>query len=136
MLPCFPLLLVGFIAKAKATMSARKLGEGDSDEAAEQIAVGTIENMKNITTLALVIPYYLHVRSFQFANHKLGHLQDVSCMKFFLQEHNRLNSFNAVLDQNKKDAGKGYIWQGLAYSYSMSIFRIIVVLGKSCGYDF
>ena len=54
MLPFFPLMLVGFIAKAKATMSAKHLGEDDGDEEAEQIAVGTIENMKNITTLALV----------------------------------------------------------------------------------
>ena len=54
MLPFFPLLIVGFIGKAKATMSAKKLGMEDDEEEAEQIAVGTIENMKNITTLALV----------------------------------------------------------------------------------
>ena len=55
LLPLFPLLIVGFIARAKATMSAKRLGNDDGGEVeAEQIAVGTIENMKNITTLALV----------------------------------------------------------------------------------
>lgn len=54
MLPFFPLLIIGFIARAKATMSAKTLGKEDDEEEAEEIAVGTIENMKNITTLALV----------------------------------------------------------------------------------
>ena len=55
MLPFFPLLVAGFIGRAKATMSAKRLGnDGDDELEAEQIAIGTIENIKNITTLALV----------------------------------------------------------------------------------
>ena len=55
MIPFFPLLIVGFIARAKATMSARRLGQdGNEFEGAEDVAIGIVENMKNISTLALV----------------------------------------------------------------------------------
>ena len=47
-----------------------------------------------------------------------------------------MNSFNAALDRNKKGAGKGYVLQGLAYSYAMSVYRIIVILGKFGQYEF
>ena len=55
MIPFFPLLIMGFIARAKATMSAKRLGQdGNEVEGADDMAIGIVENMKNISTLALV----------------------------------------------------------------------------------